>query len=184
MHITPTSITCIDSNGSCPCRYLRIRSTSRSCPQICGSDPIQRWFWSDHQTSLSGPFAPTGFQMVFTGKSISSVVEVTIVSKKKKKNVDHVLLCLQRLRILYSKILASLQTMPQDAAYRKYTEQLVHERFHHVKTVGGGSGSGGPQVLGQRFGLISVYVSGTRRREAGEENQLWTDRRSHLPGGS
>ncbi|KAA8580430.1 hypothetical protein FQN60_005965 [Etheostoma spectabile] len=30
----------------------------------------------------------------------------------------------ERLRILYSKILASLQTMPQDAAYRKYTEQL------------------------------------------------------------
>lgn len=41
----------------------------------------------------------------------------------------------QRLRILYSKILASLQTMPQDAAYRKYTEQLVSERFNHVKTV-------------------------------------------------
>lgn len=41
----------------------------------------------------------------------------------------------QRLRILYTKILASLQTMPQDAAYRKYTEQLVNERFSHVKTV-------------------------------------------------
>ncbi|XP_040029210.1 NADH dehydrogenase [ubiquinone] 1 alpha subcomplex subunit 5 [Gasterosteus aculeatus] len=39
----------------------------------------------------------------------------------------------ERLRILYSKILASLQTMPQDAAYRKYTEQLVSERFNHVK---------------------------------------------------
>lgn len=25
--------------------------------------------------------------------------------------------------------------MPQDAAYRKYTEQLVNERFNHVKTV-------------------------------------------------
>lgn len=42
---------------------------------------------------------------------------------------------LQRLRILYSKILASVQSMPQDAAYRKYTEQLVNERFSHVKTV-------------------------------------------------
>lgn len=40
----------------------------------------------------------------------------------------------ERLRILYTKILASLQTMPQDAAYRKYTEQLVNERFSHVKT--------------------------------------------------
>lgn len=25
--------------------------------------------------------------------------------------------------------------MPQDAAYRKYTEQLVTERFNHVNTV-------------------------------------------------
>ncbi|KAG8005826.1 NADH dehydrogenase [ubiquinone] 1 alpha subcomplex subunit 5, partial [Nibea albiflora] len=40
----------------------------------------------------------------------------------------------ERLRVLYSKILASLQTMPQDAAYRKYTEQLVSERFSHVTT--------------------------------------------------
>ncbi|KAK5848777.1 hypothetical protein PBY51_008470 [Eleginops maclovinus] len=40
----------------------------------------------------------------------------------------------ERLRNLYSKILASLQTMPQDAAYRKYTEQLVGERFNHVQT--------------------------------------------------
>ncbi|XP_015259556.1 PREDICTED: NADH dehydrogenase [ubiquinone] 1 alpha subcomplex subunit 5 [Cyprinodon variegatus] len=40
----------------------------------------------------------------------------------------------ERLRILYSKILASLQSMPQDAAYRKYTEQLVTQRFDHVKT--------------------------------------------------
>ncbi|XP_076577944.1 NADH dehydrogenase [ubiquinone] 1 alpha subcomplex subunit 5 isoform X3 [Chaetodon auriga] len=41
----------------------------------------------------------------------------------------------ERLKILYSKILASLQTMPQDAAYRKYTEQLVNERFNHIKTM-------------------------------------------------
>uniref|UniRef100_M3ZGH8 NADH dehydrogenase [ubiquinone] 1 alpha subcomplex subunit 5 n=1 Tax=Xiphophorus maculatus TaxID=8083 RepID=M3ZGH8_XIPMA len=40
----------------------------------------------------------------------------------------------KRLRILYAKILTSLQTMPQDAAYRKYTEQLVNERLDHVKT--------------------------------------------------
>lgn len=42
----------------------------------------------------------------------------------------------QRLRVLYSKILASLQVMPQDAAYRKYTEQLVNDRFNLIKTVG------------------------------------------------
>lgn len=41
----------------------------------------------------------------------------------------------QRLTILYSKILGSLQTMPQDAAYRRYTEQLVNDRLNHVKTV-------------------------------------------------
>ncbi|XP_051247680.1 NADH dehydrogenase [ubiquinone] 1 alpha subcomplex subunit 5 [Dicentrarchus labrax] len=40
----------------------------------------------------------------------------------------------ERLRILYSKILTLVQTMPQDAAYRKYTEQLVNERFSHVTT--------------------------------------------------
>ncbi|XP_072310812.1 NADH dehydrogenase [ubiquinone] 1 alpha subcomplex subunit 5 [Eucyclogobius newberryi] len=40
----------------------------------------------------------------------------------------------ERLRILYSKILASLQTVPQDAAYRKYTEQLVTDRLNHVKS--------------------------------------------------
>lgn len=50
-------------------------------------------------------------------------------------SVHSTLVFSQRLRILYSKILASLQTMPQDAAYRKYTEQLVNERFNHVKTV-------------------------------------------------
>ncbi|XP_046878602.1 NADH dehydrogenase [ubiquinone] 1 alpha subcomplex subunit 5 [Hypomesus transpacificus] len=40
----------------------------------------------------------------------------------------------ERLRVLYSKILASLQVMPQDAAYRKYTEQLVNDRFNLIKT--------------------------------------------------
>ncbi|MBN3316763.1 NDUA5 dehydrogenase, partial [Atractosteus spatula] len=37
-----------------------------------------------------------------------------------------------RLRILYTKILASLQTIPQDAAYRKYTEQFITERLNLV----------------------------------------------------
>ncbi|KAM9335054.1 NADH dehydrogenase [ubiquinone] 1 alpha subcomplex subunit 5 [Symphorus nematophorus] len=40
----------------------------------------------------------------------------------------------EHLRNLYSKILASLQTMPKDAAYRKYTEQLVSERYNLVNT--------------------------------------------------
>ncbi|KAM6986863.1 NADH dehydrogenase [ubiquinone] 1 alpha subcomplex subunit 5 [Aplochiton taeniatus] len=40
----------------------------------------------------------------------------------------------ERLRILYSKILASLQAIPPDAAYRKYTEQLINERFNIIKT--------------------------------------------------
>ncbi|XP_075456013.1 NADH dehydrogenase [ubiquinone] 1 alpha subcomplex subunit 5 [Ascaphus truei] len=40
----------------------------------------------------------------------------------------------ERLRILYTKILATLQTIPKDAAYRKYTEQIVNERFNIVQT--------------------------------------------------
>ncbi|KAI5617322.1 NADH dehydrogenase [ubiquinone] 1 alpha subcomplex subunit 5 [Silurus asotus] len=39
----------------------------------------------------------------------------------------------ERLRILYSKILGCVQAMPRDAAYRKYTEQLITERLDHVK---------------------------------------------------
>ncbi|XP_056311105.1 NADH dehydrogenase [ubiquinone] 1 alpha subcomplex subunit 5 [Danio aesculapii] len=35
----------------------------------------------------------------------------------------------ERLGNLYVKILSCLQRIPQDAAYRKYTEQLVNERF-------------------------------------------------------
>ncbi|XP_064512224.1 NADH dehydrogenase [ubiquinone] 1 alpha subcomplex subunit 5 [Pseudopipra pipra] len=39
----------------------------------------------------------------------------------------------ERLRILYSKILGVLQNIPEDAAYRKYTEQIINERFDLVK---------------------------------------------------
>ncbi|MBN3297616.1 NDUA5 dehydrogenase, partial [Amia calva] len=45
------------------------------------------------------------------------------------------ILCLfQRLRVLYTKILASLQSIPQDAAYRRYTEQVISQRFDLVKS--------------------------------------------------
>ncbi|KAG8577461.1 hypothetical protein GDO81_010189, partial [Engystomops pustulosus] len=40
----------------------------------------------------------------------------------------------ERLRILYTKILTTLQTIPKDSAYRKYTEQIVNDRFSAVKT--------------------------------------------------
>ncbi|XP_018413246.1 PREDICTED: NADH dehydrogenase [ubiquinone] 1 alpha subcomplex subunit 5 isoform X2 [Nanorana parkeri] len=40
----------------------------------------------------------------------------------------------KHLKLLYTKILAALQTIPNDAAYRKYTEQIISERFHAVKT--------------------------------------------------
>ncbi|KAG9280134.1 NADH dehydrogenase ubiquinone 1 alpha subcomplex subunit 5 [Astyanax mexicanus] len=40
----------------------------------------------------------------------------------------------QRLKVLYTKILGVVQNMPQDAAYRKYTEQLITERVNHVDT--------------------------------------------------
>ncbi|NXJ60267.1 NDUA5 dehydrogenase, partial [Rostratula benghalensis] len=39
----------------------------------------------------------------------------------------------ERLRILYTKILSVLQTIPKDAAYRKYTEQIVSQRFSLVQ---------------------------------------------------
>ncbi|XP_069485210.1 NADH dehydrogenase [ubiquinone] 1 alpha subcomplex subunit 5 [Ambystoma mexicanum] len=40
----------------------------------------------------------------------------------------------ERLRILYTKILATLQTIPKDAAYRKYTEQIINDRFNAVQS--------------------------------------------------
>ncbi|KAM7128357.1 LOW QUALITY PROTEIN: NADH dehydrogenase [ubiquinone] 1 alpha subcomplex subunit 5 [Ciconia maguari] len=40
----------------------------------------------------------------------------------------------ERLRILYTKILGVLQNIPKDAAYRKYTEQIVKQRFNLVQT--------------------------------------------------
>ncbi|KAK7057028.1 ndufa5, NADH-ubiquinone oxidoreductase subunit [Halocaridina rubra] len=39
------------------------------------------------------------------------------------------------LGVLYSKIQRCLQKMPADAAYRKYTEQIVSERQNLVKTI-------------------------------------------------
>uniref|UniRef100_M3XGM9 NADH dehydrogenase [ubiquinone] 1 alpha subcomplex subunit 5 n=1 Tax=Latimeria chalumnae TaxID=7897 RepID=M3XGM9_LATCH len=41
----------------------------------------------------------------------------------------------EHLRILYTKIIAALQTIPRDAAYRKYTEQIVNERMDLVNKV-------------------------------------------------
>ncbi|XP_028668442.1 NADH dehydrogenase [ubiquinone] 1 alpha subcomplex subunit 5 [Erpetoichthys calabaricus] len=40
----------------------------------------------------------------------------------------------ERLKVLYTKILASLQVIPKDAAYRKYTEQIVNNRLDMVKS--------------------------------------------------
>ncbi|XP_068132493.1 NADH dehydrogenase [ubiquinone] 1 alpha subcomplex subunit 5 isoform X2 [Hyperolius riggenbachi] len=39
-----------------------------------------------------------------------------------------------RLRILYTRILGALQNIPNDAAYRRYTEQIVNERINAVQT--------------------------------------------------
>ncbi|ETE67863.1 NADH dehydrogenase [ubiquinone] 1 alpha subcomplex subunit 5 [Ophiophagus hannah] len=39
----------------------------------------------------------------------------------------------ESLKILYTKILGILESMPQDAAYRKYTEKFTSERFDIVK---------------------------------------------------
>uniref|UniRef100_A0A2K5PA98 NADH dehydrogenase [ubiquinone] 1 alpha subcomplex subunit 5 n=1 Tax=Cebus imitator TaxID=2715852 RepID=A0A2K5PA98_CEBIM len=35
----------------------------------------------------------------------------------------------ERLRILYTKILDVLEDIPKNAAYRKYTEQIINEKF-------------------------------------------------------
>ncbi|XP_067855918.1 NADH dehydrogenase [ubiquinone] 1 alpha subcomplex subunit 5 [Heptranchias perlo] len=41
----------------------------------------------------------------------------------------------ETLKILYTRILTALQSMPQDAAYRKYTEQIVNERLNLITSV-------------------------------------------------
>ncbi|KAF7246472.1 NADH dehydrogenase [ubiquinone] 1 alpha subcomplex subunit 5 [Varanus komodoensis] len=40
----------------------------------------------------------------------------------------------EHLRILYTKILNALENIPKDAAYRRYTEKMVNDRFHMVNT--------------------------------------------------
>ena len=44
-------------------------------------------------------------------------------------------LSFQTLTILYQKILQTLQAMPEEAAYRKYTEETTNERLAIVKSV-------------------------------------------------
>lgn len=39
------------------------------------------------------------------------------------------------LTALYGKILRAVSKMPQDAAYRKYTEQIVNDRMKAVENV-------------------------------------------------
>jgi hypothetical protein len=45
------------------------------------------------------------------------------------KNPHHML------DVLYSKTLRALAKMPQDAQYRKYTEEIINKRFNLVKSV-------------------------------------------------
>ncbi|KAL5014537.1 hypothetical protein ScPMuIL_008807 [Solemya velum] len=40
----------------------------------------------------------------------------------------------QTLKVVYEKILRTLQKMPQDTAYRQHTEQIVKGRLHMVST--------------------------------------------------
>ncbi|XP_067907006.1 NADH dehydrogenase [ubiquinone] 1 alpha subcomplex subunit 5 [Heterodontus francisci] len=40
----------------------------------------------------------------------------------------------EKLRILYSRILTVLNSIPADASYRKYTEQIINERFNLTKS--------------------------------------------------
>ncbi|XP_069759477.1 NADH dehydrogenase [ubiquinone] 1 alpha subcomplex subunit 5 isoform X2 [Narcine bancroftii] len=41
---------------------------------------------------------------------------------------------LEKLNILYSRLLIVLESIPPEAAYRKYTEQIINERFNMIKT--------------------------------------------------
>ncbi|XP_055506221.1 NADH dehydrogenase [ubiquinone] 1 alpha subcomplex subunit 5 [Leucoraja erinacea] len=41
---------------------------------------------------------------------------------------------LEKLRILYTRVLTALEAIPPDAAYRKYTEQIINERFNLIKS--------------------------------------------------
>lgn len=47
--------------------------------------------------------------------------------------------------------------MPKDAAYRKYTEQLVNERFGHVKTVSVAANVDEPGFWG-RLDLLTAFL--------------------------
>uniref|UniRef100_A0A8D0HFD8 NADH dehydrogenase [ubiquinone] 1 alpha subcomplex subunit 5 n=1 Tax=Sphenodon punctatus TaxID=8508 RepID=A0A8D0HFD8_SPHPU len=40
----------------------------------------------------------------------------------------------EHLKILYTRIIAALQNIPKDAAYRKYTEQIVNDRLGLVNS--------------------------------------------------
>ena len=52
-------------------------------------------------------------------------------------SLDYMFVCdyFQKLKVLYEKIGAALQLIPKDAAYRKYTEQIVSERLDLVNKV-------------------------------------------------
>ncbi|XP_078272637.1 NADH dehydrogenase [ubiquinone] 1 alpha subcomplex subunit 5 [Rhinoraja longicauda] len=41
---------------------------------------------------------------------------------------------LEKLRILYTRLLTALEAIPPDVAYRKYTEQIINERFNLIKS--------------------------------------------------
>ncbi|VEN37865.1 unnamed protein product [Callosobruchus maculatus] len=60
---------------------------------------------------------------------MSGVTKVTtgLTGLAVSKNPHHTL------GILYSKILRTLQKMPQDAAYRKHTEEIISERANVLK---------------------------------------------------
>ena len=56
------------------------------------------------------------------------------------KSIDYIfqalfLLRFQTLKVLYEKILRSLQKLPEEAQYRRFTEQIICERLAAVKEV-------------------------------------------------
>ena len=66
---------------------------------------------------------------LFTGRSAVSLPDEILC------DILWCVLLLQTLKVLYEKLLLSLQKIPEASAYRRYTEQIANERLQLVKAV-------------------------------------------------
>lgn len=75
-------------------------------------------------TAKSAMFSTGIFFLIFNGFQTTGLTGLAV-----SRNPHQIL------NILHTKILRCVQKMPQDAAYRKYTEQIILERDAAVKAV-------------------------------------------------